>query len=257
MYEVVNIIGAIFISCFIYTIFYFVKSFVASFRQVDSGETTQTNRIISGEMMNEAMQNKKFGDFTLTPAVVIFKDSDVIPSEGFKSEKLVASDGKLRSRLVVSASAEKLLDIFDEFILLLGETCGVVVEDFRTEGDDHVDHFAYYKDTYIVRSILFDFEEFLLTDGFVGVAIWSETAKAEVQLTSHKIIQVFAEDTCSFENALASFGVKEDPDLRFFFEDFYLLVSTQKGDSAIESLKDRLCIDHSAVHKSDPPEMVN
>jgi len=68
---------------------------------------------------------------------------------------------------------------------------------------------------------------------------------------------VFAEDTSRFEDALVSFGIKEDPELRFFFEEFYLLVSTEKGDSAIESLKDRLCIDHSAVHKSDPPEMVN
>jgi hypothetical protein len=133
----------------------------------------------------------------------------------------------------------------------------VVAEDFRTDNGNHIDYFAYYKDTFVVRSILLDFEELLLNDGLVGIAVWSEAIQAEVKLTMHKIIQVYVRDSYPFQQVLADFGIKADPDLRFFFEQFYLLVSTEAGDSAVEALKDRLCIDHSVVQAAGPDLLCN
>jgi len=257
MFADAGLLGIIFIFYFFYAFYDLIKDCIASFKHGYHGEENQHNPVITEDMIQEAMQNKTYGNFTLTPAVVLFKDGDVIPSEGYKVEKLVMSDDNIRSRILVSASAEKILDIFDECISLLGDTCSIVLEDFRTDKGDHIDHFAYYKDTFIVRSVLFDFEELLLNDGFVGLAIWSETAQAEVQLTMHKIILVYAADISRFKAALASFGIKEDPELRFFFEDFHLLVSTEAGNTAIETLKDRLYIDHSIVQAGGPEEMSN
>ena len=242
---------------FFYAFYDVIKEFISGFKPAHQNVTHKKDRKVTEEMIQEAMKNRTYGGFTLTPAVVFFKNGDVIPSEGYKIEKSVLPNGRTQSRMLVSASAEDVLDIFDDFIALLGESCGVVVEDFRANPGDHVDHYAYYKDTFIVRSILLDFDDFLLNDGFVGVAIWREMAQAEVQLTMHKIIQVFARDTIPFQQVLAGYGIKEDPELRFFFEDFYMLVSTQAGDSAVEALKDRLCIDQSVMQQGGFETMSN
>ena len=257
MFADAGIIGLFFLCYFFYSFYDIIKDCISAFKQGYRKTENGENRKITDEMIQEAMNNRTFGDFTLTPAVVFFKDGDVIPSEGYKIEKRVMPDGHIRSRIVVSASAEKVLDIFDEFVALLGDSCSVVLEDFRTDNGDHIDHFAYYKDTFVARSILLDFEDLLLTDGFVGLTIWSEAAQAEVQLTRHKIIQVFAKDTSLFQQVLAELEIEENPELRFFFEHFYLLVSTEAGDSAVETLKDRLCIDHSVVQAGGPDQLCN
>jgi len=247
MFADVGIIATLFIFYFIYAFYDIIRDCVASFKQGYNGKEYNHEPVITKDMIQEAMKNKTFGNFTLPPAVVFFKDGDVIPSEGYKVEKRIMPDGNIQSRILVSASVEKVLDMFNEFIALLGDTCGVVLEDFRTDKGDHIDHFAYYKDTFVVRSILLDFEELLLNDGFVGLAVWSEMAQAEVQLTMHKVIQIYARDISPFQQVLAEFGIQEDTELRFFFEDFYMLLSTDVGDFAVEALKNRLCIDHSIM----------
>jgi len=93
-----------------------------------------------------------------------------------------------------------------------------------------------------------DFEELLLNDGLVGVAIYGESSRAEVQLTKHKVIQVFASELSYFRRVLSRYSIREDSELKFLFEDFYLLVSSETGDQAMEALKDRLCIDNSVFH---------
>ena len=247
MFADLGIFSIFFILYFFYAFYDVIRDCISSFKRGYNGDSNDKNPVITREMIHEAMKNRTFGGFTLTLAVVFFKDGDVIPSEGYKIETRVMADGRTQSRMLVSASAEKVLDIFDEFIALLGDTCSIVLEDFRTDKGDHIDHFAYYKDTFVVRSILLDFDELLLNDGFIGLAIWSDAAQAEVQLTMHKVIQIYARDTFPFQQVLAGYGIKEDPELRFFFEDFYMLVSTEAGDFAVEALKDRLCIDHSAM----------
>jgi len=257
MFADAGIIGLIFLGYFFFSFYDIIKDCISAFKSGIRKTEHAESRKITDEMIQEAMNNRTFGEFTLSPAVVFFKDGDLIPSEGYKVEKRVMPGGHVQSRMVVSASAEKVLDVFDEFVALLGENCSVVIEDFRVENGDHVAHFAYYKDTFVVRSILLDFDDLLTNDGFVSLAVWSEAARAEVQLTRHKIIQVFARDTSRFEQVLAEFSILENPELRFFFEHFYLLLSTEAGDSAVEVLKDRLCIEHSAVQTGGYDQLCN
>lgn len=237
--------------------FDFIKDRFRSFKERFLKNQSKKNPVISPEMLQEAIENRTYGNFILSPAIIFFKDGDVIPTEGYKTDKIIAPDGRSQYRLIVSASSEKILDLFDDFVKLLGETCSMFVEDFRTNPGDHIDHFAYHKDTFAVRSILLDFEEFILNDGFVGLAIWNEFARVEVQLTVHKIIIAYASEICSFKQVLAKYGIPENPELKFLFEDFHLLIGTEAGDLAIEALKDRLCVDCSIVQAGDPNQMMN
>ncbi len=257
MFADINMFGMIAIAALLYRIYDFIKARISGFKGSQQQVNLKKERNVTQEMIQEAMKNRTFDGFTLSPAIIFFKDGDVVPSKGYKIEKELMPNGQVLSRLLVSASAEDVLDILDDFIVLLGESCSVVVEDFRAKADDHVEYYAYYKDTFIVRSILLDFDEFLLNDGFVGLAIWSEAAKAEVQLTMHKVLIVYARDIVPFQQVLAGYGMQENPELRFFFEDFYMLVSTTAGDSAVVALKDRLCIDQTVVQQGGFEAMTN
>lgn len=150
MFAAFEIIGTIFISYLIYTPICKIKDCIAKFIKAHNDEKCNRDPLITEGMIQEAMENKTFGNFTLSEAVAILKDSEVIPSEGYKVEKQVMPDGQSQKRIIVSAS-----------------------------------------------------------------------------------------------------GIKKDPELRFIFEDFLLSVAVEDGDSAIEALKDRLCIDRSFLQAAD------
>lgn len=234
----------------------FFNERILSLKGKISGKQKNSNPVITQEMIEEALANRTYDEFTMTPAVVFFKDGDIIPSEGYKIDKQVIADGRTRNRITISVSAEKILDLFDDLVKRLGDTCSIVVEDFRSM-QGHIDNFAYSRDTFIIRSILVDFEEFILNDGFVGIAIWNEFAQAEIHLTAQKIIMVYGFDISRFIPVLDSYGLQEDPELRFLFEDFHLLLGTDYGDSAIEALKNRLCIDNSIMQAGDQNLIMN
>lgn len=202
---------------------------------------------LTTEAVKDAMKHRTFGTFTLPPAVVFFKAGDNIPTEGYKVRKTMLPDGRFQYQVIISVSVEKILDLFDTLVSLLGEHCHVVVQDFGSRTAEHVDYFAYQKDTVIVRSILCDFEELLLSDGFIGLVVYSEVAKAEIQLTQHKIIQIFALDLRPFRQVLNRYGIVENPELRFLFEDFHLLVEYVDDRAVLQSLKERLCVESMAV----------
>ncbi|MDZ7265323.1 MAG: hypothetical protein ONB16_12115 [candidate division KSB1 bacterium] len=193
------------------------------------------------------MKHRTFGTFTLPPAVVFFKAGDDVPTEGYKVRKSALPNGRFRYQVIVSVSAEKILDVFDALVLLLGDYCHVVVQDFGEREGEQVDYFAYQKDTVIVRSVLCDFEELLLNDGLIGLVVYSEAAKAEIQLTQHKIIQIFALDLTRFRQVLNRFGIEENPELKFLFDDFYLLVEHVDDRKILQSLMERLCVESMVV----------
>lgn len=101
---------------------------------------------------------------------MFFKAGDVAPSEGYKVDQWIIPDGRIQHRITVSAAAEKILDVFDDLVERLGDTSGIVVEDYRS-WQGHIDHFAYAWDTFVIRSILVDFEDFIRNNGLVGIAI--------------------------------------------------------------------------------------
>lgn len=243
-----GILFVFFFGYLIYSVFKQVQDAILSIKKKEQGTGKGRVPEITDEKIKEAMTNKTFGSFTLTPAVIFFKDGDLIPREGYKVNKLKLPNGSTHYQMIVSASAEKILDVFDDFLSLLGDTCGIVLEDFRNHDYDHIDYYAYNKDTVIIRSTLLDFEELLLNDGLLGVAIYSESSRTEIQLTKHKIIQVFASELGYFRRILSRYSIREDSELKFLFEDFYLLVSCETGDQAMEALKDRLCIDNRVFH---------
>jgi len=193
--------------------------------------------------IRKALSNKSFGTFTLTQAVAICPDSGLTPREGYKRFREETNDGFTYNFLAVSVSAERLFDVFDELVSCMANACGVALEDHRAEQVDHVDYIAHQKDTVVVRSILRDFEDMVLDDGFLGVAVFSESDLVEVQISDHKLIYIMADDLNPFQEILFKHGIREDQDLAFIFDVPHFHIAEEDGEAKLEALKDRLCID--------------
>jgi hypothetical protein len=206
---------------------------------------------ITPKMLQEAMAHRRFGTFTLPPAVVVFKIGSKVPVEGYRVQKSLLPNGRCRYQVTVAASAEKILDLFDALLMCLGEYCHVVVQDFGIPEAYEVDYFAFQKDMVIVRSIFYDFEELLLNDGFMGLAVYNEAVPAEVQLTQHKIIQIFALDLKPFRQVLNRYRIEENPELKFLFEDFHLHLEKEDDRIVLQSLKERLGVEFIAKQSGD------
>lgn len=233
------------------------RNWVDAWRHRRRKQPSDPAESVTAEKIQQAMKHRTFGAFTVPPAVVFFKAGDDLPQEGYKVRKHVLPNGRFQYQAIVSVSAEKLLDLFDALLPLLGEYCHVVLQDFGAREGELIEYVAYQKDTVIVRSILCDFEELLLNDGLIGLAVYSDIVRAEVQLTQQKVIQIFALDLIPFRRLLQRYGIEENPKLKFLFEDFHLLVEQVHDRMILESLKERLCVENMTVQSNDSDVVYN
>lgn len=237
---------------FLYAIYKFIKREIENHQSRAFG-TVQAPEYSEIDFFN-ALVNKSFGNFTLTKAVAIFKDSELIPKEGYMVTQQKQENGREYEILGISVSAERLYFLFDDFISLLGDTCGIVIEDHYVEEGQHMDHIAHQKDTVVVRSILSGFEEVIVSDGFLGVAVYDESGRTEVQLSDHKMIYVFSVNTGPFKEIMAEYGIKEVPDIVFINQVPHFHLAAENNRDSLEALKDRLCIDQTVVQPGDSTE---
>lgn len=202
----------------------------------------------------DALNNKVFGDFKLSEAVAIFKDSKIVPREGYVIEKFTAENGNQMNRIIISVSEENIYSLFDDLLSLFGETVSVAIEDFLVENGDHVDYFAYHKETVLIRSIFTDYENVFVRDGFLGISVFEHVYQTEVKITDHKTIDIYAFDTTEFKNVLALYGLQEEMMLQFFYEEGHFHLASSNHEETIESLKNDLLIEQAIFRPLDSEE---
>lgn len=116
--------------------------------------------------------------------------------------------------LVISASGDKVFELFLELVDVLGETVDVILESSHTSGKErHVDHHREGIDKPILESYLQEFESLLTSDGCAGVAVMAQGKPMEVQFDEHKVIVVYAEKIAPFEKVLRWNGFVRVDDL--------------------------------------------
>jgi len=214
------------------------------------------NLEITEAVLNKARATKKYGNFVLTNAVSIYNSDSIEPIEGYRIDQYVTPEGVLIGRLTASASAEKLLEIFDDLLQLINDSCGVVIEDYNQQGEDHIDHYAYHKDISVVRSIFNEYDNLLLHNGFLGFAVFEEDGTAEVQLTDHKVFRVFSTDVTPFCHVLHSYNIQEKTDIRFFYEAEHFHFAADGDEKILEALMMHLNIDQSIIGSGNSSDLL-
>lgn len=202
----------------------------------------------------EALENKTFGDFTLSQAVIIFRDSSVIPREGFRVFTAEGNDDAAMKQVLISVSTENLFDIVDELLKALGDIIHFSFDDYRSDNGEFTANYVYDRDGFIIRSMLLDIEELIVNNGSIGLAAFSPVNEAEIRLNQEKIISVTAKDITPFASVLIDNEIDEVLDLGFIWDDEYLLMSKDADDETIDNFVYSLNADKVVVYNENEEE---
>ncbi len=186
---------------------------------------------------------KRYGNFTLTDAIVPSYDLKVTPKTGFRRE--FRRDGSGATPVLsISASREIIFDLFLELARIVGELVDVVLEtshhvktgsSIRSHMDIHCDKM----DIYVLLSLLCEFEELLVNDGCTGIAIVNRKAQIELQFDDHKLLYFFnwhAREEEIFA-VLEKYGVPYDQNMWLINEAEHVHQSSDKLIAQFQQLK--------------------
>jgi hypothetical protein len=186
-----------------------------------------------------------YGDFALTEAIRPSFDVKITPRAGYRHDKFRDSgSGKDIPVLAAAASREQLFETFIDLLDPLGDRVDVVLESSHNpEVDGHIDMYREDIDLVVLKSLLYDFEELLMKDGYTGIAALRPDVPMEVQFDEHKLLFVYAHDVRPFENVLKGYGLERDDNLELISEGEHLHLTEEQFADQFEELKMRLGVE--------------
>ncbi|HEY2841285.1 MAG TPA: hypothetical protein VGJ26_19165 [Pirellulales bacterium] len=195
-----------------------------------------------------------YGNFVLTDAIRPSYDLQVVPRQGYRHDTYRDAENRCSVPVLMgAASKHQLFEVFMELLDPLGTEVDVVLEtSHNREQRGHVDLYREHIDMPVLKSMLWDFEELLLNDGCVGIAVLNPGIPLEVQFDEHKLLIVYGEDLKPFERIMADCGVRCDDEMKFITEAEHVHSSSDQYFQQFEQLRTRLGMDSmcDAGHQS-------
>ena len=188
---------------------------------------------LSDAALEAHLKVARYGDFTLTDAVRPAYDLAVTPKNGYRHDHFTDSGSGVRVPvLMASASREKLLDLFLDLLDPLGDEVDVVLESSHAAGSQRgggtKDVVREAIDLPVLKSNLIDFEDALLNDGCLGVAVLNAGVPLEVQFDEHKLLVMYGQDLFEFEKVLFEHRLTRDDGMKFLTEAEHVHSSTDE-----------------------------
>lgn len=209
-----------------------------------------SNRASSFEKVSEHeleahLEVARYGDFQLTDAVRPSYDLQVVPKQGYRHD--VFRDEETRVKvpvLMISASKERLFELFLDLLEPLGQEVDVVLEtSHHRESREHEDLYREHIDLPVLKSILYNYEDLILNDGCTGVAALNPHVPLEVQFDEHKLLVAYGMDLKPFEEILRQRGIACNDQMKFITEAEHVHSSSDHYYQQFEELKMRLGMD--------------
>ena len=226
----------------------FLKKFFRNvFRDGSMPVGTSSFEQLSEEELEAHLGVCRYGDFTLTEAVRPSYDLQVVPCQGYRHDSYRDEENGCSVPVLMSAvSKEQLFDVFMDLIDPLGAVADVVLETShnRTERG-HQDLYREHIDMPVLKSILWDYEDLLLNDGCIGIAVLNPGIPQEVQLDEHKLLIVYGDSQEPYEHVLKQRHIGCDGEIRFITEAEHVHSSSDQYATEFDELKTRLGMDCS------------
>lgn len=224
----------------------FLKKFFRNvFRDGTANVGASSFERLSEEELEAHLGVNRYGEFQLTDAIRPSYDLQVIPTEGYRRD--VYNDESSRTNvpvLMVSASRQKLFDIFLDVIEPLGTEVDVVLETSHNRSSrGHVDLYREHIDMPVLKSVLCEYEDLLTNDGCCGIAVLNPGIPQEVQFDEHKLLIIYGENLRPYENILKNHGVLFREDMKFITEAEHVHSSNDQYLQLFDELKTRLGMD--------------
>ncbi len=224
----------------------FLKNFIKSnYRDGNASQVSSSFESLTDEQIETHLNIEKYGNFMLTSAIRPSYDLQVVPKTGYRHDHFVDNENGIKIPvLMASASREVLLDLFFDLMDPLGETVDVVLETSHGEkNNDHQDLYREHIDLPILKSTLYDYEDILLEDGCMGIAVLNPKMPLEIQLDEHKLLVMYGDDLSKFERILFDYAVDCDNDMKFITEAEHVHSSREEYADQFQQLQYRLGIE--------------
>jgi len=171
-------------------------------------------------------------------------DLQVVPSAGYRHDVYQDSETGIKIPvLMAAASRESVLDLFIELLTPLGPEVDMVVETSHDRSNGHLDLYRENIDLPVLQSILYDYEDLLLNDGCLGIAVLNPRIPFEVQFDEHKLLIMYGKNLSEFEDVLKSYSIDCNEEIRFITEAEHVHSSSEEYFEQFLQLKYRLGID--------------
>ncbi|WP_437185154.1 hypothetical protein SH668x_002251 [Planctomicrobium sp. SH668] len=195
--------------------------------------------------LEEHMNVSRYGSFQLTDAVRPAFDLTVVPSAGWRRDIYRDKETSIDVPVIVaSQTRHKLFDLFIDLLEPLGDVVDVVLEtSHRNKDGEHQDLYREQIDLPILKSLLLDYENSILNDGCMGIAVLNPRVPMEVQFDEHKLLIMYGHDLEPFEEILQANKLWQSETLKFITEAEHIHSSTDEMEESIDSLRYRLGLD--------------
>jgi len=219
------------------------------FSDIKRGARTEKNpscfEHLTTEELESHLQISRYNDFVLSDAIRPAYNRLVVPTEGYRHDSYEDPEtGQAIPVLMISASKEKVFELFQDLLEPLGTTVDLVLE--ASHSNDSTEQGGLYRehiDMPVLKSILWGFEEQLVNDGCCGVAVLNPSSQMEVQFDEHKLLMVYAHDPAPFEEILAQYGIKCNEEIKFLTEAEHVHSSTEDFAKSFEQIKMEFALD--------------
>lgn len=200
---------------------------------------------LSENQLEEHLNVSRYGSFLLTDAVRPAFDLTVVPSAGWRRDTYRDHETKIDVPVIMAAqSREKLIDLFVDLLNPLGDEVDVVLETSHdSQAGKHQDLYREQMDLPILKSLLYDYEDLLLNDGCMGIAVLNPRIPMEVQFDEHKLLIMYGHDLQPFEDVLEEHGLSISDTLKFITEAEHIHSSTDELGEQFDELRYRLGVD--------------
>jgi len=200
---------------------------------------------LSEDQLEAHLNIVRYGDFILTDAVRPSYDLQIVPKAGYRHDVFHDRESGVRIPVLMAAASEQhVLDLFVDLLTPLGDDVDVVLESsHEIDGNGHADMYREHIDLPVLKSTLYDFEDLLLNDGCMGIAVLNPRMPLEVQFDEHKLLIMYGQDLSPFEEILAGYSVKCHEDIKFITEAEHVHSSSDELLQRFEQLRYRLGID--------------
>ncbi len=201
-------------------------------------EKSEKLRRFDRERLEAHLAVGRYGSFRLTDAIRPSFDLAIVPEEGWRFDRYVDSESGAGVPVAIAAvSREKLFDVFLALLDEIGATVDVVVESSHRQNGTRDSSTREGVDAPVLQSVFCEYEDVLLNDGCLGIAVLDAEQPLEIQFDEHKLITVYGDDLSAAVATFRKFNVPGKPTLRFLNEAEHIHASRQSYWRAFDALK--------------------
>lgn len=195
--------------------------------------------------LEEHLSIARYGSFLLTDAIRPAFDLKVVPSAGWRTDNYRDAETQIEVPVIMAAQTkERLFELFMDLLDPLGDHVDVVLETSHdSELGKHDDLYREGMDLPILKSLLYDYEDVLLNDGCLGIAVLNPEVPMEVQFDEHKLLMMYGHDLDPFIDVLQRHGLYHSDTIRFVTEAEHVHSSTDAFASQFSDLRYELGVE--------------